>query len=277
MKRRNVVVGIAAALAYPFAGYAQKRGRLRTIGLLLNFAPTDPEAISRLETFKERLKALGWIEDQNLRIEVRWGFGNQDRIKAAAKELVSMNVDALLAHTTPATAALLEETNSIPIVFVNVGDPVGYHFVTSYKEPGGNATGFTNLEFSLGGKWIALLKEIAPSVQRAALMFNPNVTPLALQIVGSADSAAATLEITALPAPIRQEEDIERMFVKLGSEPGSGLIVIPDSFLTPRRQLVVSLASQHRIPTVYAFKYWVQAGGLVSYGSEVAQLYRNAA
>jgi putative tryptophan/tyrosine transport system substrate-binding protein len=277
MKRRNFIAGIAATTTWPILAHAQKATQKKTIGLLLNFSPTDPEAISRLGTIQARLQSLGWSEGQNLRTEVRWGFGNTNQIKTAAKELVSLNVDALLAHTTPATAALLDETKSIPVVFVNVSDPIGNHFVTSFKEPRGNATGFTNLEFSLGGKWISLLKEIVPVTRSAMLMFNPDVTPFALEIVRSADSAAASLEMVSISVPVRNEEAIEGAFATSSGESAVGLVVFPDSFLTPRRKLVVGLAAEHRIPTVYPFKYWVQSGGLVSYGSETSDLYRNAA
>lgn len=257
---------------------AQSQGSpTRTIGILLNFAPEDPEANSRLETIKDRLRSLGWEEGRNLRLEVRWGYGRSEKIGSVAKELVSLQPDAILAHTTAATAALLRETKSIPIVFVNVSDPLGNKFIAAFKSPGGNATGFTNLEFSLGGKWVGLLKETAHEVRSIALLYNPVVTPFGPEIAQHSADVAKTLGVHTYEAAVKSEDDIRLAFEELSREEKPGLVVFPDSFLTPRREIVVSLAAKHRIPSVYPFKYWVQSGGLISYGSESTELYKNAA
>jgi ABC-type uncharacterized transport system substrate-binding protein len=278
MRRRDFITIVGGAAAtWSFAAQAQQPNQMRRIGVLLNFAPTDSEAQLRLATLQRKLSSLGWREGQDVQFEVRWGAGNVDWLRTLAKDLVASQPDVIVAHTTPATLAVARETRSIPIVFVNVADPIGDHFVASFVKPGGNITGFTNLEFSLGGKWLELLKKLEPATKRIALMFNPDVTPFAEHIVRSAKAAGPKLGLTPFATPVRHISEIENVISNLNRETDSGLVVFPDSFLAFNREKIVSLISSHRIVAIYPFKYWTETGGLVSYGSETSELYRNAA
>jgi putative ABC transport system substrate-binding protein len=232
--------------------------------------------VAGLATLTAALEQLGWTDGQNIGIDIRWAAGNVERMKALAKELVGLPSDLLVAHTTQPVAALQRETRTIPIVFLVVSDPVGSGFVTSLPSPGGNITGFVNIESSLGGKWIEVLREVAPSVSRAALMFNPDTAPYSKYYLEPFEAAARLRGIEPIAAPARTESDIERVITSLAGRPDAGLAVMPDVALSTQqnRNLIISLAARHRLLTVYPYRYWVADGGLVSYGIDQVDLYR---
>src|SRR5262245_1363394 len=224
---------------------------MRRIGVLMNTAESNAAAQEQLAAFRRRLQELGWTEGENVRIDVRWGAGDVVRIRGYAVELVGPSPDVLLAYTSAPLTALARETRAIPIVFIGASDPVGAGFVASFARPGGNITGFTTYEASLGGKWLATLKEIAPATVRAALMVNPDITFLQGRLYDPAfESAAAALSVEPVTAHVRSTGDIEAALDSLGQRPGGGLIVVPESFTSTHRELIVRLAAQHRVPAM---------------------------
>ena len=251
---------------------------MRLIGVLIPLAETDAEAQTELTAFRNELQRLGWTEGRNARIETRWAGGDIVRIQTYAKELVTLKPDVILARTTPVTAALLRETRTIPIVFVGPSDPVGSGFAASMARPGGNATGFTNVEASLGGKWVELLKEIDPRVTRIAVIFDPKTSPgggsYYLRLV---QDAAGSISVKTIATPVHDAAEIERAIEAFAQNPGAGLLVTPDVTTHNNRARIISLAARHRLPAVYAYQYYVTEGGLASYGIEVVDLYRRAA
>jgi putative tryptophan/tyrosine transport system substrate-binding protein len=253
--------------------------RIRRLGVLLGNAEDDPQTEAGLRKLTKALQDLGWSHGRNIWIDYRWGASDPTRIKVLAKELVDMKSDLILAHSTPVVAALQRETNHTPIVFVVVTDPVGSGFVVSLARPGGNITGFTNVEPSLSAKWVELLKEIAPHVSRAALMFNPNTATYFRYYLEPFEKTARTFAIEPFTAPVNGFIDIERSIAKIGQSPNSGLVLLPDIFTAKRDILdvIISLAAQHHIPTIYPFRYMVDAGGLISYGIDTPDIYRRAA
>jgi putative ABC transport system substrate-binding protein len=278
MKRRDFITLVGGAIAAcPLTLKAQQAGHMRRIGVLFGSARGDRQAVIELAMFRNTLQELGWAEGRDVLIETRWAAADVDRIHAFARELVSLQPDLILGQTTPVVAALQRETKTIPIVFVVVADPVGSGFVASLPHPGGNITGFINIEGSLGGKWIETLKDIVPGVTHAALMFNPDTAPVAYyQQPFEAAARSSGVEPTAVP--VRNEADIERIFASLEDKPKTGLVMMPDIFTaTPRNlDLVISLASRYRVPTVYPYRYMVAAGGLISYGVDPVDLFRRA-
>jgi len=279
MNRRDTLIALLAAgtVAAPFVVIGQSPDKLRRIGVLMGYAESDPEAQARLAVMKKRLAALGWNEGRNVRIDTRWGGGDVQRTAAHAKELVALNPELIVCSTTPATAALQRETRSIPIIFTVVSDPVGGGFVKSLARPGGNITGFINIESSLIEKQLQLLKEIAPRVSRVAVIYNPDTAPYAEYYLGSLKSAAATLGVQAFPATVRSEADIDAVVGKLGTAPGGGLLAMTDSYMVVHRKRVIALAAQHKMPAAYFSGYWAVDGGLISYGIEVTDLFDRAA
>jgi putative tryptophan/tyrosine transport system substrate-binding protein len=228
MKRREFIAGLGSAVASPVVARAQQGERVRRIGVMNARPETDSEAQVWDTAFRKRLNELGWIEGRNIRIDYRWGSGSVDRMPMLAKELIEQNPEVLLAVTTPATAALLRETPSIPIVFAIVSDPIGTGFVASLARPGGNVTGFINIESSLSGKWLGLLREITPHVARVAFMFNPKTAPYARYYLDTFRSAAVALAAEPLEAPVYGAAEIEAAMAMLGREAGAGLVVMPD-------------------------------------------------
>ncbi|MFI5012501.1 MAG: ABC transporter substrate-binding protein [Hyphomicrobiales bacterium] len=224
----------------------------------------------------DALKELGWTDGHNIRIDIRWAAGNVERMKDLAKELVGLQPDLLVGHTTEPVAALQRETGTIPIVFLVVSDPVGSGFVASLPRPGGNITGFINIESSLGGKWIELLKEVVPNVTRAALMFNPDTATYFKYYLEPFEAAARLRGVEPISAPVRTVADIERVIASLADRPGAGVALMPDIGLTAQknRELIISLVARHRLPAIYPYRYWVGDGGLVSYGIDQVDLFR---
>jgi putative ABC transport system substrate-binding protein len=276
MRRRDFITLLGGAAVLPIAAHAQT-GHMRRICVLFGSAEGDPHAVEELSLLTNTLQELGWAEGRNIQIDTRWAAAEVDRMNTFARELVSLQPDLILGQSTPVVAALQRETKSIPIVFVGIPDPVGSGFVASLPHPGGNITGFINFEASLGGKWIETLKEIVPGVTRAALMFNPETAPVAYyQQPFEAAARSSGVEPTA--APVRNDADIERIFASLADNPKTGVVMMPDIFTAARHNLdlVISLASRYRVPTVYPYRHMVAAGGLIAYGVDAVDLFRRA-
>jgi putative tryptophan/tyrosine transport system substrate-binding protein len=279
MRRREFISLIAGATAWPLAARAQQPDEMRLIGVLMAYAESDPDAQSEVAAFRNELKKLGWREGNNLRIELRWGAGDANRIKTFAKELVDLRPDAILGQTTSVVTALSRETRTIPIVFAVVSDPIGSGFGASLAHPGGNITGFTTNEPAVGGKWLGLLKEIAPRTVRVALLFNP-ATAVALQFFNSSiQDAATSLAVQASAAPFRAKDEIEDVIAAQARIPGGGLVVLPDAFYfhAPNRDLIIALAARYGVPTIYFSRLFVKEGGLISYSANFAEEVRQAA
>jgi putative ABC transport system substrate-binding protein len=278
MKRREFIALAAGVAALPIAARAQQSDRVRRIGVLMGGAEGDSQAKDGIAAFRTALKELGRTDGNNIRIDIRWGQTNVERMRDLAKELVSLQPDVLLGQTTQPVAALQAATGTIPIVFVVVSDPVGSRFVASLPRPGGNITGFINIEASLGGKWIEVLKEILPNVSRAALMFNPDTATYFKYYLEPFEAATRFRGIEPMAAPVRTAADIDRVIASLGGRPDAGLTVMPDTSLSTQtnRALIVSLTARHRVPTIFGYRFWVDDGGLVSYGIDQTDLFRRA-
>jgi putative ABC transport system substrate-binding protein len=274
MKRRSFITLLGGAVAWPLAARAQQPERMRRIGVLMGY----PEAQSEFASFVQELQKLGWAEGRNLRTDVRWGIpADPASMHRFAKELVALQPDLILSQSTPTTAALFQETRTIPIVFAIVADPVGSGFVASLARPGGNATGFVVTEGSLGGKWLELLKEIAPRITRIAALFNPAMAPYADYWLSPFEAAAPSLAVEAIRAPIHDTSELESVIAAQAREPNSGLFVLPDAFTFAYRVEIVSLAVRYRLPAVYAFRFFTELGGLLSYGNDLNENFRRAA
>jgi ABC-type uncharacterized transport system substrate-binding protein len=279
MKRREVIKLIGgAAASWPLVVRAQQHAEVRRIGVVVNVAADDPEAQASVAAFKQTLQQLGWSEGRNLQIDFRGAAGDPERMQAFAKELVALQPHVILTRSTPVTAALLRQTRTIPIVFTVVSDPVGERFVESLARPGGNATGFTNVEFSLTGKWLELLKEVAPRVKRVAFIFNPKLAPGGgSYYTRLIEASAPSFAVVPTVAPVHGAADIERAIDEFVREPNGGLVVLPDATTLVHRRLIVALAARHHVPAIYAFRIVVIEGGLMSYGIDVVDQYRQAA
>jgi putative ABC transport system substrate-binding protein len=278
MKRREFITllgGVAATR--PLAAQAQQTDKMRRIGVLMSFAESDASARSMFEGYRSALAQLAWIEGKNLQIEARWAAGNPDRIKAFTKELVELRPDAILVQGTVSTGSVVRETRSIPIVFVNVADPVGSGFVASLAHPGGNVTGFM-LELSAqGGKWVELLKEIAPRTQRISLLSNPETGPPLQFFMPSILAAASSFSIEVKSAPIHAKEEIEGVIAEQSRESGGGLVVTPAAFHTVNRDLIIALAAQYSLPAIYYERAYADSGGLIAYSPDYGEHFRPAA
>src|SRR3974390_2380816 len=278
MKRREFITLLCgAATTWPLAVRAQRGERVRRIGVLIGFAETDPAVQSWLAAFRGALAKLGWTEGSNLRIEVRWTGYDPDRMKTFAKELVDLRPDAILSVTTPVTDALVRETQTIPIVIVTVADPISSGFVTNLGRPGGNVTGFALYEPSMGGKWLEVLKQIAPRVTRVALLFNPATTVPIKFYLSSIEAAASSFAVQASTAPVHAKDEIEGVVAALASNASAGLIVMPDLFNTINRDSIIAAAARYRVPAIYFFRSFADSGGLISYGPDFDEQYPRAA
>jgi putative tryptophan/tyrosine transport system substrate-binding protein len=278
-RRRFISALGGAAVAWPIAALGQQAGGRRRLGVLVGFAKSDPGSERWLKALLERLAQLGWRSDKNLEIDLRWGGGDLDQIKRSAKELVEARPEVIQVTTTPATAAILRETHTLPVVFAIVSDPVGSGFVQSLAHPGGNATGFVNIEGSIGTKWLEILKQIAPDTSRVLVPFNPNTSPQSSYYLKSLEDAAPALALTVSAAHVSSAEEIEAAVADVARAAGGGLVNIPDIFtsIQSQRDLIISLAALHRIPAVYYLATSVRAGGLVSYGVDNADLLSRSA
>jgi putative tryptophan/tyrosine transport system substrate-binding protein len=277
MRRRKFITLLGTAAAWPLVSRAQQRDRMRLIGVLMGFPESDRNAQSCLAALRGALAKLGWTEGNNLRIEVRWTTGDTDRIRTLAKELVDLRPDVILGQTTPVTDALIRGTQTIPIVFVTVSDPIASGFATSLARPGGNVTGFALFESSMGGKWVELLKQIAPRTVHVALLFNPaTVVPLKIYMP-SIQAAASFLAIQVSTAPVHAKDEIEGVIAAQARNPGGGLIVTPDSFTTSNRELIGALAARYGVPTIHNATSYAESGGLIAFGTDFVEQFRQVA
>jgi len=256
---------------------AQQSDQVRRIGALMGNAESDRAAQSWLAAFRDALTKLGWAEGSNLRTEVRWGAGDADKIRSFAKELVDLRPDAIVAQGTPVVAALVRETQTIPIVFVNVADPIGSGFVVSLARPGGNLTGFMTDNSALGGKWVELLKEIAPRTTRVALMFNPTTAVPLKFYMPSFQAAASATSVEVNATPVHAKDEIEGVIAAQARDQGGSLIVMPDPFNAANREHIISLAARYRLPAMYYRREFAEAGGLIAYANEFAEQFPQAA
>jgi putative ABC transport system substrate-binding protein len=278
MKRRDFITLLGgAAVGWPLAARAQQSERTRRIGVLVPFPESDPEAQARVAAFREGLQKLGWTEGRNIWIDTRWAARDAEAMQRFAKELVGLQPDLILSQSTPNTAALLQQTRTIPIVFVQVTDPVGSGFVASIARPGGNVTGFITMEGAMAGKWLELLKEIAPGVNRVAVLFNPATAPFAEIYLNPFKAAAASFGVEVIAARVHDMSELESVVAAQAREPAGGLIVMPDIFMTGHRSEITLLAARYRLPAVYPFRYFTEIGGLLSYGNDPFDLVRRAA
>jgi putative ABC transport system substrate-binding protein len=279
MKRREFItlLGGAAAVAWPLAARAQQPDRVRRIGVLMASAADDSESQARIAAFLQGLQQLGWADGRNMRIDTRWATTDADDIRRHAAELAALAPDVLVAATGTVTAApLLQATRTVPIVFVQVIDPVGAGFVVSLARPGGNATGFTIYEYGMSGKWLELLKEIAPRMARAAVLRDPAIASGIGQFA-AAQAVAPSLGVELSPVDVRDAGEIEHAVTAFARSSNGGLIVTASALATRHRDLIIALAARHRLPAVYSYRYMVAAGGLVSYGPDSIDQYRRAA
>jgi putative tryptophan/tyrosine transport system substrate-binding protein len=271
------LLGGAAAATWPFAARTQQLDRVRRIGILMAFAESDPGAQSWVTAFREELGKLRGTEGRKIEINTRWATADVESMRQLAKELVALQPDLILTSSTPATAAMLQQTRTIPIIFVWVADPVGSGFVASLPRPGGNATGFTPIEGSLGGKWVELLKEIAPRVARVTLLFNPAMATFVEDYLNPFKAAAKSLGVEAIVGPVHQTTELESIIAARVREANSGLVVIPDAFTIGHRVDITLLAARYRVPAIYWSRSFAELGGLISYGPDSIEPYRRAA
>jgi putative ABC transport system substrate-binding protein len=276
LRRRDFITLLGGAVAWPLSARAQQGDRVRRIGVLMPFDQNDPEQKRRLSAFIQALAGLGWADGRNARMDLRWHGDDANRITALAQELVGLQPDIILAGSTPATAAVQRETQTIPIVFANVSDPVATSIVARLDRPTGNITGFATSEASMGGKWLEPLSEIAPGLKRAAIMFNPDTSP-ASAYMSSLEAAARSLKIAPIIAPVHNDVEIETAIMALGREPGGGLVFMPDVFTTTHRTPIILTAARNNVPAVYALSDFVRDGGLLYYGVDRVDIWRRAA
>jgi putative ABC transport system substrate-binding protein len=276
LKRREFMLGVAAT-AWPRTVVAQGIGE-RRIGVLMELAADDPQARSNVAALQRGLYKLGWSQGSNLKIDYRWAPDDPVLVWKFAKELVELRPEVIVAHSSPVVATLLGRTRSIPIVFVSISDPIGEGFVASFAHPGGNVTGFTNFEASMTGKWVALLKDVAPEITRVGFLFNPQTTAGGgSYFLRPIDAAASAFKVKAVMALVHDDDEIEAAFAALAREPGAGAVLLPDVFTVAHHLLVVTLAERYRVPTVYGYRFMVERGGLISYGVDVNNLFERAA
>ena len=278
MRRREFITLLSGAAVWPLAARAQQPERMRLIGVLMGYDESDSEAQAQIAAFRDGLQKLGWMEGRNTRIDTRWATPiDAAAMQQFAKELVALQAEVILASTTPTTAALLQQTRTIPIVFATVGDPIGSGFVASFPRPGGNVTGFVTIEGSLGGKWLELLKEIAPHVKRVAFLLNPATATYAKSYLNAFKAAAASVAVEAVAAPVHDRSEFDTVIAAQARDPNSGLIVLADAFTVAHRVEITSLAARYRLPAIYPFRLFAEVGGLLSYGVDLTDNFRRAA
>jgi putative ABC transport system substrate-binding protein len=279
VKRREFIVGLAGAAAWPVAARAQQAGSVRRVGVLMNAAATEPEFQSYLAAFTQELRRLGWTEGQNLRVDVRWNAGDAGLARTYAAQLIGLMPEVILAASTNGLTEIRQATNTVPVVFVQVYDPVAQGFVASMGQPGGNLTGFSFLEFSLGSKWLGLLKEAAPGLARVAVMFSPDMAPYSKFFMRVIEAAAPSLGVQAIAAPVRSTADIELALESFAHQPNGGLMLLGDSFTRLHQRLIADLAGRFRLPSIASGYNFAKDGGLMDYGANIDLLgqYRQAA
>jgi putative tryptophan/tyrosine transport system substrate-binding protein len=279
MTTRRAFIGLlGGAASWPLAAWAQQPDQVRRIGVLMGYPESDSDARAWYAAFREVLQKLGWTEGRNIQIDTRWVTPDDaESMRRFAKELVALQPHLILSHTTPTTTALLQQTRTIPIIFANVGDPVGSGFVASFPRPGGNVTGFNVSEPTQAGKWVELLKEIAPRVAKVAMLFNPATATYAEYWLNPFKAAAASFAVEAIAAPVHDRSELEPVIAAQAREPNGGLIVMPDSFPIAHRVEITSLAARYRLPAVYPYRFFTELGGLLSYGVDLTDNFRRAA
>jgi putative tryptophan/tyrosine transport system substrate-binding protein len=281
MRRREFIAGLGGVVAWPFtrplAAHAQQPEPMRRIGVLMRFDENDPDGKRSYFLFTQALSDLGWTDGRNVRMDFRWAGGDINRIRALAQELVGLQPDIIVATSTPMTVALQQETRTIPIVFVSVGDPVATGLVARLDRPSGNITGFADFEASLGGKWLELLSDIELGLKRAAIMFNPDSGTPTSVFMPSFETAARSLKVVLIPVPVHSDVEIETAIIDLGREQGGGLVVPPDVFTLAHRAHIILLAARNNVPTIYPDASWGRDGGLLTYGPDVVDTFRRAA
>jgi putative ABC transport system substrate-binding protein len=276
MRRRDFITLFGAAVAWPLAARAQQGERMRRIGVLIQVAEGDPQARIEVAAFLRGLQELGWSEGRNLQVDTRWGGGDADRIRKYAAELVALAPEVVLALGGTVAGALQQASGTVPVVFVNVTDPVGRGYVASLAQPMGNATGFTSFEFGMGGKWLEVLKEIAPRVTRAAVLRDPVITA-GIGYLAAIHALAPSIRVQVIPVDVRTTSDIERAVAAFARTPMGGLIVTADPAAIVHRETIITLAARHRLPAIYPYRFFVTSGGLISYGLDNIEQYRLAA
>jgi putative tryptophan/tyrosine transport system substrate-binding protein len=275
--RRQFIFALGGAtVAWPLSARGQKP--VPQIGVLMGYEKDDPAVLASIAGLREGLEQFGWTGGRNIQIQYRYGGGSVDRIRAYAQELVGLKPDVLLADTTASAIALLRETQTIPIVFVSVTDPVEIDLVDSLAQPGRNITGFTDFEFAMGGKWLQLLKEVSPSLTRVGVLFNPGTAAgHGIFFLQSIEAAAPSLAVKIIPAPVNDVDEIQRVIAEIAGEPGSGLVVAIDAYTMVHRELIISQAAAHRLPAVYPLRPFAASGGLISFGADIADTAKRAA
>jgi putative ABC transport system substrate-binding protein len=278
LKRREFITFLGGTVAaWPLAAAAQQTDQMRRIGVLMVLGEGDPEARASVAALQQGLDSVGWVVGRNVRIEYRFATADIDQVRMFAKELVELRPDVIVTRSTPAVRAVMRETRMIPIVFTQVIEPDRQGIIETLSRPGGNATGFTPYEASIGTKWLELLKEIAPDVKKIAVIFNPAAAPWADFFLRSIDAAAPPFAINPIATRIHDPNEIERVVEDFALEPNGGLIVLPDAFATSHRGIIIAAAARHRVPAVYPFRACAVEGGLISFGPEAADAFRQAA
>jgi ABC-type uncharacterized transport system substrate-binding protein len=277
MRRREFISLVAGSAAWPLAARAQQPIGMRRIGVLTAYSESDPEAQARIGAFREGLQKLGWTEGRNIRIDARWATSDAALMQRFAQELVALQPELILSSSRPTTAALLHQTRTIPIIFAIVADPVGSGFVASFPRPGGNVTGFTDIQPTIAGKWLELLKEIAPHVVRVAFLFNPVTAPHFEYYLNVFKAAAASFAVEAVAAPVRDRSEFDSVIAGQARAPNGGLVVMVDAFIVTHRAEITLLAARYRLPAVYSAGVFTELGGLLSYGIDLVDNFRLAA
>jgi ABC-type uncharacterized transport system substrate-binding protein len=276
VKRREFIAILGGAAAWPLNARAQQPERMRRLGVLMGVLATNPASQQEAEALRQSLHGLGWTEGRNIRIDYRWGAYDPGRAQPLAKEIAAQQPDVIIALATEAVEAILHETRDIPLVFVNLSDPVGRGFIKSLARPGGNITGFTNFENSMGGKWLEVLKEIAPQTSRVGLLFGSDARPMA-PYLHSVQDAAASFAVEVITISAHDTADIENGIVSLAREPHAGLVVLPHLFTGVNSAFIINSTAEHRLPAVYPYSFFAKAGGLVSYGIDAVEQFRRTA
>jgi putative ABC transport system substrate-binding protein len=277
MRRREFIVLIGGAVAWPLAAHAQQEQRQRRIGVLIGLEESDPEGRKWVDALVKSLQELGWKHGENIRIDLRWGT-DAGRMEAGAKDLVRSNPDLMAVSTTPAVAAVLATKTRVPVVFSAVSDPIGPGFVANLARPGGSVTGFMNVDGSIGGKWVESLKEVAPHLSHAGVLYSSTTAKSQLAYYqDSIETAGKSNGVTTQLAPWDDMKSLEQAITAFRQRPDTGLIVVPTTHTTTERELIISLANRFRLPAVYPYPFWVRIGGLISYGVDLTDLHRRAA
>jgi putative ABC transport system substrate-binding protein len=277
MRRRDFITLLGSAAAWPLAAAAQQREQIRRVAVFMPMSEQDPDAKARVAAFELGLEKLGWSEGRNVQLAVRFALpANEQQVQVVVKELLALSPDVVVVQSTAPTAAFRRESRNIPIVFILVGDPIGAGFIANLARPGGNLTGLTLYEGSVAGKWLAMLKEIAPRVTRAAFIINPKTSSFA-HFSREAETMAQSLAIELAVSTVENASDIARVIESFAGSPNAGLVLPPDATTTANRDLIVALAARYRLPAVYAWREFVAAGGLMSYGVDAVEQFRQTA